>query len=103
MLELYKKIVADLRPTPSKFHYIFNLRDLSRVCNGLTQTNPDRCYPAPPPLSGPSECFPCGFYYLSLSLTPPDFQRRPSLFVSGGMNAYESSMTDLSMKLTKLW
>ncbi|CAG08487.1 unnamed protein product, partial [Tetraodon nigroviridis] len=41
-LELYKRIIADLRPTPSKFHYIFNLRDLSRVCNGLTQTSPDR-------------------------------------------------------------
>ncbi|TWW60421.1 Dynein heavy chain 10, axonemal [Takifugu flavidus] len=41
-LELYKSIIADLRPTPSKFHYIFNLRDLSRVYNGLTLTGPDR-------------------------------------------------------------
>ncbi|XP_056113379.1 dynein axonemal heavy chain 10 [Rhinichthys klamathensis goyatoka] len=41
-LELYKTIIKDLPPTPSKFHYIFNLRDLSRVYNGLTMTNPER-------------------------------------------------------------
>ncbi|XP_077456872.1 dynein axonemal heavy chain 10-like [Stigmatopora argus] len=41
-LELYKNLVKDLPPTPAKFHYIFNLRDLSRVYNGLTLTRPDR-------------------------------------------------------------
>ncbi|XP_025020180.1 dynein heavy chain 10, axonemal, partial [Python bivittatus] len=41
-LALYETIVRDLPPTPSKFHYIFNLRDLSRVYNGLVQTTPER-------------------------------------------------------------
>ncbi|KFP31699.1 Dynein heavy chain 10, axonemal, partial [Colius striatus] len=41
-LELYKMIVCDLPPTPSRFHYIFNLRDLSRVYHGLTLTTPER-------------------------------------------------------------
>ncbi|XP_069880965.1 dynein axonemal heavy chain 10 isoform X1 [Dipodomys merriami] len=41
-LALYKVIVQDLPPTPSKFHYIFNLRDLSRVFNGLVLTHPER-------------------------------------------------------------
>ncbi|XP_009082982.1 PREDICTED: dynein heavy chain 10, axonemal, partial [Acanthisitta chloris] len=41
-LELYKMIISDLPPTPSKFHYIFNLRDLSRIYNGLILTNPER-------------------------------------------------------------
>ncbi|KAM8866758.1 dynein axonemal heavy chain 10 isoform 2-T2 [Synchiropus picturatus] len=41
-IELYNKMVKDLPPTPSKFHYIFNLRDLSRVYNGLVLTEPDR-------------------------------------------------------------
>ncbi|KAM9259890.1 dynein axonemal heavy chain 10 [Cariama cristata] len=41
-LELYKRIICDLPPTPSKFHYTFNLRDLSRVYNGLILTTPER-------------------------------------------------------------
>ncbi|XP_055003053.1 dynein axonemal heavy chain 10 [Sorex araneus] len=41
-LDLYRSVVQELPPTPSKFHYIFNLRDLSRVFNGLVLTNPQR-------------------------------------------------------------
>lgn len=41
-LELYNMIIKDLPPTPSKFHYVFNPRDLSRVYNGLTLTKPDK-------------------------------------------------------------
>jgi dynein heavy chain len=40
-LKLYDDILARLPPTPSKFHYIFNLRDIGRVFEGLTLSTTD--------------------------------------------------------------
>ena len=34
-IELYKTIMAELLPTPSKMHYTFNLRDLGKVFQGI--------------------------------------------------------------------
>ncbi len=41
-LRLYHTVVLKLPPTPSKFHYIFNLRDLSRVYEGVCNATLDR-------------------------------------------------------------
>ncbi|XP_076026906.1 dynein axonemal heavy chain 2 [Genypterus blacodes] len=40
-LELYYAITARFLPTPAKIHYLFNLRDISKVFQGLLRAHPD--------------------------------------------------------------
>lgn len=39
-LDLYKVVRTDFRPTPSCCHYLFNMRDMSRVFQGMLQSDP---------------------------------------------------------------
>ncbi|XP_030635110.1 dynein heavy chain 2, axonemal [Chanos chanos] len=40
-LELYYAIIGRFLPTPAKIHYLFNLRDISKVFQGLLRANRD--------------------------------------------------------------
>lgn len=42
-LELYKRVSNKFLPTPSKCHYVFNLRDMSKVYQGLMQAHRNFC------------------------------------------------------------
>lgn len=39
-IDVYEKIKEELRATPAKFHYLFNLRDVSKVIQGICMTKP---------------------------------------------------------------
>lgn len=42
-LVFYTTIKSELLPIPSKFHYQFNLRDISKVFQGILQCSVDTC------------------------------------------------------------
>jgi dynein heavy chain len=42
-IEMYSRISEELLPTPAKFHYTFNLRDISKVFQGVLMIRPRKC------------------------------------------------------------
>ena len=38
-IEIYGKMSTDLLPTPTKSHYVFNLRDLSKCVQGILRAD----------------------------------------------------------------
>lgn len=38
-IKLWNKVKSQLLPTPTKFHYVFNLRDVSRIFKGMVQVS----------------------------------------------------------------
>jgi len=39
-IEVYKRIMEEKKPIPAKFHYTFNLRDVSKVFMGIMMVSP---------------------------------------------------------------
>lgn len=42
-IEVYNTVIKELRPTPSRPHYLFNLRDLAKVIGGFLYANHKTC------------------------------------------------------------
>ena len=40
-IRVFQSVREHLAPTPSKFHYIYNLKDISRVCEGICSVQPE--------------------------------------------------------------
>ena len=107
-ISLWNKIKSTLLPTPNKFHYIFNLRDLSRIFKGVLQVRQDIILASPTTVQMDPEVFlialwknECERVFVDKLITQKDKDQVTEYILDVTFDSFPQQEADIRSKLGK--